>query len=563
MADAHTRHTTLLLVVGEQLAGIWHTGIVVYNTEFFFGGGIFEAPPGTTHFGQPTKVIELGETGIPLDVLHDFLAGLAASRFSSTSYNLIQNNCNHFSDEVAKFLTGSGIPRDIVDLPARLLATPLGQMLAPTLAPLMGGYTQQSGGAHEIQPSSGPPATTTKVATKATTVPPPASSDDAAVPPNIVFASGSAGRIVPHLLEHVSKAGDTLAVSQRERATLHNLPSLMGTASGTLTSDERGLLLRLARELPPGTRTAALDLLRLLLASPRHTAPAVALDTATVALAVLDDERATAPERLVALRALANALATTGAEATACRAAIVAARAVAAGQSTAHRLAAASLAYNVTAVLPPPDAAADEEDEEADDALLSLLAALVEAAGDADPAGGALAHTLFVTLNRVVARDASRAPFVAAFEIDFARHCGAVGGLERTEVAARTLAAAIGTPLAPAATLPVGVVHTATSDAHVDELLSAAASTPVIVDFSAEWCGPCRAIAPTFTSLAAEAGARTVCLKVDVDKCPGTAARFSVQAMPTFVLLRQGTEAGRVRGANSAQLRQLFDRASQ
>eukprot|EP00020_Sapocribrum_chincoteaguense_P003946 CAMPEP_0170751554 /NCGR_PEP_ID=MMETSP0437-20130122/11512_1 /TAXON_ID=0 /ORGANISM="Sexangularia sp." /LENGTH=565 /DNA_ID=CAMNT_0011090595 /DNA_START=123 /DNA_END=1817 /DNA_ORIENTATION=- len=543
-------------LIGEQLSGIWHTGIVVYNREFFFGGGIFEEKPGCTHFGRPSKVLPLGRTQVPEELLRDFLGGLAQSSFSATSYNLIQNNCNHFTNEVSTFLVGHGIPADIVGLPERLLATPLGQALAPSLAPLMGGYTSQSGGAREILPSAQPRAPSTSSSTTPDTS---ASPSTASTPPFIVFAAGSVGRIVPHLLEQLQLDGAP-PLDQRQRATLHNLPSLVGAASGTLTTSERTLLTSLASTLPAGARTAPLDILRLLLAMPRHATRELADEAVTVGLRVVQEADASAKERLVALRTIANALAVLAATEDKAGA-VVAGRAVAAdcdapGHTMAHRLAAASLAYNVSAVLPV--AGSDEEQTDAeDDAVLSLLASLVEAASDAEPAGGALAHTLFVTLNRVVSRDAAQASFVAAFDIDFARHCDAADALERTKVAARDLATAVGTPITgePAKqALPVGVVHEATSDSHVDELLSLAGSTPVIIDFSATWCGPCRAIAPTFTSLAAEAGASAVCLKVDVDKCPGAAARFSVQAMPTFVLLRGGVEASRVRGANSANL---------
>eukprot|EP00020_Sapocribrum_chincoteaguense_P001054 CAMPEP_0170756696 /NCGR_PEP_ID=MMETSP0437-20130122/14155_1 /TAXON_ID=0 /ORGANISM="Sexangularia sp." /LENGTH=303 /DNA_ID=CAMNT_0011095881 /DNA_START=123 /DNA_END=1031 /DNA_ORIENTATION=- len=271
-------------LIGEQLSGIWHTGIVVYNREFFFGGGIFEEKPGCTHFGRPSKVLPLGRTQVPEELLRDFLGGLAQSSFSATSYNLIQNNCNHFTNEVSTFLVGHGIPADIVGLPERLLAT---------------------GGAREILPSAQPRAPSTSSSTTPDTS---ASPSTASTPPFIVFAAGSVGRIVPHLLEQLQLDGAP-PLDQRQRATLHNLPSLVGAASGTLTTSERTLLTSLASTLPAGARTAPLDILRLLLAMPRHATRELADEAVTVGLRVVQEADASAKERLVALRTIANALA--------------------------------------------------------------------------------------------------------------------------------------------------------------------------------------------------------------------------------------------------------------
>lgn len=53
------------MLIKRQLDGIWHSGIVVYNTEYFFGGGICSAPKGQTPFGVPTRIEHLGTTEIP------------------------------------------------------------------------------------------------------------------------------------------------------------------------------------------------------------------------------------------------------------------------------------------------------------------------------------------------------------------------------------------------------------------------------------------------------------------------------------------------------------------
>ena len=75
------------------------------------------------------------------------------------------------------------------------------------------------------------------------------------------------------------------------------------------------------------------------------------------------------------------------------------------------------------------------------------------------------------------------------------------------------------------------------------------ASVPVVVDFWAEWCGPCRMISPVLEDLAGRHAGRLKVVKVDVDANPGLAARFGAQSIPLMVVIRDGREVDRIVGA--------------
>lgn len=144
------------MMLGKQFDGIWHTGIEVYGIEYFFGGGgIMKAPPHQveTEYGmKPVNIIELGSTEIPQDVFEEFVRECEAGRFSGPSYNLIENNCNNFSDEASQFLLGVGIPEHIISLPKEVMATPLGQMLMPMLSQMSTPGAHASQNIHHAAP---------------------------------------------------------------------------------------------------------------------------------------------------------------------------------------------------------------------------------------------------------------------------------------------------------------------------------------------------------------------------------------------------------------------------
>jgi thioredoxin 1 len=102
-----------------------------------------------------------------------------------------------------------------------------------------------------------------------------------------------------------------------------------------------------------------------------------------------------------------------------------------------------------------------------------------------------------------------------------------------------------------------GTLHL--TEAAFDQTL-AAHQEAVIVDFWAEWCSPCKAIAPTLEELAVEYAGRVTIAKVNVDEHPGLAARFQVRSIPTLLFFKGGQVIDQVIGAvPKAQIKKRLD----
>ena len=105
--------------------------------------------------------------------------------------------------------------------------------------------------------------------------------------------------------------------------------------------------------------------------------------------------------------------------------------------------------------------------------------------------------------------------------------------------------------------MPTGAATLSVSDDNFErEVLQS--SEPVVVDFFAEWCGPCKAMAPALEQVAADMKGKVKVAKIDVDQNPAVTQKYKIQAMPTIMIFKGGEKIAERIGALT-QKRQLQD----
>ena len=124
---------------------------------------------------------------------------------------------------------------------------------------------------------------------------------------------------------------------------------------------------------------------------------------------------------------------------------------------------------------------------------------------------------------------------------------------ERTATEMQPVCGKCGAPLSAPSGTANGKPHIVTDASFAHDVVEASSTQPVLVDAWAEWCGPCRMIAPLLEELAAESNGRYMIAKLNVDENPRTAAQFQIRSIPTLLIFKNGKLVDQIIGAQPKQ----------
>jgi len=156
------------LLLGRQFEAIYHSGLLVFGKEYWYGGKLFKTePPATAHFGPPLaesvtklqasrygsglRTVHLGYTLATQAEFEEFIRTEMCSKYTPEAYDVMTHNCNCFSNDAVRFLTGVSIPDEVINLPELVMQTPTARLLRPVLNKWLGGF---GGGGNAEEPSS-------------------------------------------------------------------------------------------------------------------------------------------------------------------------------------------------------------------------------------------------------------------------------------------------------------------------------------------------------------------------------------------------------------------------
>jgi Ca2+-binding EF-hand superfamily protein len=175
-----TRLTPFML--GGSVEAIYHTSVLVYGSEWWYGGRLFRSiPPCSSCFGPPLRssvmnlrpseyypnllVVPLGYTLATLEEFQAFLSQRLRGKYTRENYDVILRNCNSFTDEAVRFLTGTGVPEQVLRLQEFCKASHLIRLLRPVLNRWLGGFrTDVEEG--DLSPCSSRPCNALRMATE-------------------------------------------------------------------------------------------------------------------------------------------------------------------------------------------------------------------------------------------------------------------------------------------------------------------------------------------------------------------------------------------------------------
>lgn len=149
-------------LLGRSFEAIYHSSVLVFGTEFWYGGQVFENEPpiDPNTFGPPLshsleqlqpsvynssiRTVHLGSTLATLFELREFLQEHMKPKYRPDNYDVLTHNCNCFSEDVVRFLTGKGIPESVRRLPELVMDTPGATLLRPFLNRWLRSFQAQS-----------------------------------------------------------------------------------------------------------------------------------------------------------------------------------------------------------------------------------------------------------------------------------------------------------------------------------------------------------------------------------------------------------------------------------
>jgi hypothetical protein len=86
-----------MMFIGQQIDAVYHTSLLAFGKEYYFGGGICKSLPKQTPYGKPIQEFTLGHTEIPEEVFEDYLKDIS-HKYTAEKYDLINHNCNMFTN---------------------------------------------------------------------------------------------------------------------------------------------------------------------------------------------------------------------------------------------------------------------------------------------------------------------------------------------------------------------------------------------------------------------------------------------------------------------------------
>jgi hypothetical protein len=131
------------LLFGKKIEGIWHTSLLCFEKEWWYGGDLFRSTPLKTPFGEPVKRVELGETYFTQQELMKHITEHLHDKFNQKTYDVFENNCNNYTNTISIFLCGKKIPQEILDMPRDLMAGGVARLLRRPLNGWLGGFGEK------------------------------------------------------------------------------------------------------------------------------------------------------------------------------------------------------------------------------------------------------------------------------------------------------------------------------------------------------------------------------------------------------------------------------------